>query len=194
MGTYLTSDVEWLCRRISLVCCFKLTTPRLQQYLRPVTKHVEHLNLNYCYWLTATAFDVISHCTNLVSLNILHLKITPKRLCGMLAVLSKLQCIAFSVKDMRDVHTALANSAGAQRTLQGLQRVTIHFRNQVEYSETMAMHFVARPSIFEHMHSLEEFHVLGFPSNSKGIPQYILQPQVPMISSCTDFRFSLMCF
>ncbi|KAK7493220.1 hypothetical protein BaRGS_00015557 [Batillaria attramentaria] len=173
----ISKDRE-LVRQILFPCCYKLTSQLLHKYLQPVTQHVEFLDLNHCYWLSSKCFDVIGQCTGLVTLKILHCKITPRRLCELLALLNKLQTVAFSIKDMRDLHTALTECAGAQKTLEGLRNVTIHFRNQVEYSDTMSMHFVARPSIFEYCRALEEFHVLGFPSNSKGIPQYILQPKV----------------
>ena len=149
------------------------------KYLQCSTSHLVHLNLNACYWLSGRVFDnSISRCANLTHLYLLHCSVTVKRLCRIMAALDKLKVLAFTIQDLRDFHSELATNQAAQKTLRHLQVICLHFRQQLEFSPHISMHFLSQPSFLEYCQNLEELHVLGTPSCSKGMPQYLLQPQI----------------
>ncbi|KAK0052742.1 F-box/LRR-repeat protein 18 [Biomphalaria pfeifferi] len=167
-----------LVRHLQFSKNYWLTTDRFQSYVRPVVDKIETLNLNSCYWLKASAVDLISKCTNLSSLHLTQVKVSMKNLCNIISGLPNLVNLSFSISDIRDLHPELASSTGAQECLARLISLSLHFRHQLVYSNRPVINFCTGPTLFEYCRNLEEFHVYGFPSNARGIPKYIFQPQI----------------
>lgn len=136
------------------------------------------MNLNTCYWLRPSGLDVISKCINVSSLHLIQVRVSFKNLCSIMSNLHNLTSLSFSISDIRDLHPELSASPGAQECLARLLSLSLHFRHQLVYSNRPVINFCSGPTLFEYCRSLEEFHVYGFPSNARGIPKYIFQPQI----------------
>ncbi|GFO03006.1 F-box/lrr-repeat protein 18 [Plakobranchus ocellatus] len=183
--------VAQVCKRFSQICKDKsltrhitvaknywLTSEKFKDFLRPIADSVEALNLNSCYWLRPAGLDVISKCINLTSLHLIQVRLSVKNLCSIMSFLSNLTNLSFSISDIRDLHPELAASTGAQECLARLVKLSLHFRHQLVYSNCPVINFCSGPTLFEYCRKLEEFYVYGFPSNARGIPKYIFQPQI----------------
>ena len=157
--------------------CYQVSSNLVVNYLQPIKQNVESLNLNYCYWLAPGCCDTIVRCTNLVSLHLLHINISVKRLVGLLAALKKLQRVSVTIKNVKEFQTLLDKTPRAQETMRGVRVLTIQVKNQPVQAQMMTMHFLAVTSFFEYCPSLEEFHVQGL-FCTKGIPPYVVNPQV----------------
>ena len=166
-----------LSRNVSFMGCYQVSSNLVVNYLQPIKQNVESLNLNYCYWLAPGCCDTIVRCTNLVSLHLLHINISVKRLVGLLAALKKLQRVSVTIKNVREFQTLLDKTPRAQETMRGVRVLTIQVKNQPVQAQMMTMHFLAVTSFFEYCPSLEEFHVQGL-FCTKGIPPYVVNPQV----------------
>lgn len=163
------------CRHISFASCYRVTDQILCRYLKPVFHQVETLDLNHCYWLTYSAYDAIGRCVNLQTLNVLQCRITPKHLCLILARLTKLRSLAVTIVDMQTFQAELHSSGGAQKVMQNLRCLTLHFRGTLQYTgHHIKMQFEGGSRFLDYFYSLEELHVLGFPNSNKGIPPYVL--------------------
>ncbi|XP_005093982.2 F-box/LRR-repeat protein 18 [Aplysia californica] len=167
-----------LIRHLSFARNYWLTADKFQQYVKPVQDKIETLNLNSCYWLRPSGLDVISSCKNVSSLHLIQVRISIKNLCNIMSSLSSLTSLSFSMSDIRDLHPELSASPGAQECLARLVSLSLHFRHQLVYSNRPVINFCSGPTLFEYCRNLEEFHVYGFPSNARGIPKYIFQPQI----------------
>lgn len=108
----------------------------------------------------------------------MQVRVSVKTLCSIMSSLHSLSSLSFSISDIRDLHPELANSPGAQDCLARLVSLSLHFRHQLVYSNRPVINFCSGPTLFEYCRNLEEFHVYGFPSNARGIPKYIFQPQI----------------
>ena len=164
-------------RNVSFKGCYKVSSTQILNYLQPIKQHVETINLDYCYWLSARCCDIVAKCSNLVGLHILHVNITVQRLVGLLASLKKLQRISVTIKNVREFQMLLDRNRDAQQTMRGVRVLTIQVKNQPVQAKMMTMQFLAVTSFFEYCCSLEELHVQGL-FCSKGIPPYVLNPQV----------------
>ena len=169
--------VYFLFRCVSFTGCYFLSSKCLMEYLRPIAGCIECLNLNYCYWLSLKCCGIIMKCINLISLHVLHIEMSAKRLVDMLSSLKKLQRISFTIKDVRDFQTELDRNAGAQEALSSVKVMTVQVRNDPVQAQIMTMHFMAVTSFFEYCSSLEEFHVHGL-FCTRGVPPYVVNPQV----------------
>ncbi|XP_025095319.1 uncharacterized protein LOC112564606 [Pomacea canaliculata] len=169
------SEDRQLVRHISFASCYRVTDQILCRYLKPVFHQVETLDLNHCYWLTYSAYDAIGRCVNLQTLNVLQCRITPKHLCLILARLTKLRSLAVTIVDMQTFQAELHSSGGAQKVMQNLRCLTLHFRGTLQYTgHHIKMQFEGGSRFLDYFYSLEELHVLGFPNSNKGIPPYVL--------------------
>ncbi|XP_046356196.1 F-box/LRR-repeat protein 18-like [Haliotis rufescens] len=168
-----------LVRQTAFQSCYRLTDDLLINYLRTASLHIETLNLNYCYWITGRVLESgVGCCKNVRNLQLIQCNMTVKRLCRIMEGVKKLKTLAFTLQDIRDFHTELGTSPDAQLTVAGLRVICLHFRHQLEFSHNISMHFLSQPSFFEYCRDLEELHVLGSPSSSRGMPRYLLQPQI----------------
>ncbi|XP_050401799.1 F-box/LRR-repeat protein 18 [Patella vulgata] len=174
-----------LCHDRSLVkhsdfnSCYDLTDNILQTFLSSTTIHIESLNLNYSYWISGSLLEsAISRCTNITNLQLLQCKVSVKRLCRLMSCLVKLETFAFSTEDIQEFHTELTQNSVAQKTLANIKKICVHFKHQLEFSKSISMHFLSQPSFFEYCEHIEELHILGHPSCTKGMPKYFLQPQI----------------
>ncbi|KAK3791324.1 hypothetical protein RRG08_012510 [Elysia crispata] len=167
-----------LTRHIAVAKNYWLTSEKFRDFLRPITESVEELNLDSCYWLRPAGLDIISKCTNLTSLHLIQVRLSVKNLCSIMSILPNLTNLSFSISDIRDLHPELAASKGAQECLARLIKLSLHFRHQLVYSNCPVINFCSGPTLFEYCRKLEEFYVYGFPSNARGIPKYIFQPQI----------------
>ena len=156
-----------------------MTTGKLNQFIKPVADKIESLNLNSCYWLKSSGLEaLLSKCTSLSSLHLVQVKVSIKSLCNVMSNLPLLTNLSFSISDIRDLHPELSSSPGAQECLGRLTSLSLHFRHQLVYSNRPVINFCSGPTLFDYCRNLEEFHVYGFPSNARGIPKYIFQPQI----------------
>ena len=168
-----------LFRHICFARNYWLTTDKFQQYVKPVQDKIETLNLNSCYWLKPSSLEnVISRCTNVTSLHLIQVRVSIKTLCNIMSNLKSVVKLSFSISDIRDLHPELSASPGAQECLSRLTSLSLHFRHQLVYSNRPVINFCSGPTLFDYCQTLEELHVYGFPSNARGIPKYIFQPQI----------------
>ncbi|KAL8624102.1 hypothetical protein ACOMHN_036105 [Nucella lapillus] len=176
-----------LVRNVNFSGCFALSSNDVVTYLRPVVHSVETFNLNHCYWLSARCFDTVVRCTNLVRLHILHLSISMPRLISLLVRLKKLQCLSVTMHNIREFQSLLDGNPEAQETMRGIRVLTIQIKNRPVHAKKMTMQFLAVTSFFEYCSSLEEFHVQGS-FCSKGIPPYVVNPQIRQLENLKNIH------
>ncbi|CAL1539655.1 unnamed protein product [Lymnaea stagnalis] len=165
-------------RHLQFARNYWLTTEKFHYYIKPIVDKIETLNLNSCYWLKSAGVDLISKCINVSALHLMQVRVSVKNLCSIMSCLPNLTNLSFSIGDIRDLHLELSSSTGAQECLARLVSLSLHFRHQSVYSNRPVINFCSGPTLFEYCRNLEEFHVYGFPSNARGIPKYIFQPQI----------------
>ncbi|XP_070210010.1 F-box/LRR-repeat protein 18-like isoform X2 [Littorina saxatilis] len=176
-----------LVKNVSFTGCYQASTSLTVNYLQPIKSRIESLNLNYCYWLSSQCCDTIARCANLVSLHLLHISMSAKRLVALLASLKKLERVSVTVKNVREFQTLLDKNPEAQETMRGVKVLTIQVKNQPVHAQMMTMHFLAVTSFFEYCHSLEEFHVQGL-FCTKGIPPYVVNPQIKKLQNLKNIH------
>ncbi|XP_076438503.1 LOW QUALITY PROTEIN: F-box/LRR-repeat protein 18-like [Babylonia areolata] len=174
-------------REVNFCSCYAVSSTMLVTYLRQVTQYVEVLNLNHCYWLSASCCDTIVRCCHLVSLHLLHLKISMPRLVSMLAHLKHLQHLSVTLHNVREFQSLLDGNPKAQGTMQGMKVLTVQVKTRPVHAERMTMQFLAVTSFFEYCSSLEEFHVQGSVC-SKGIPPYVVNPQIRQLQNLKNIH------
>ncbi|XP_064614260.1 F-box/LRR-repeat protein 18-like [Liolophura sinensis] len=173
-----------ICFDVSLVrhTCFEasyqLSDEILTGYLSAASTRIENLNCNHCYWLSGQVLQsTLRQCKNLHTLSVIDCNLTPKRLCGVVARLEKLERLSFSVVAIRDFCVEFATSPGAQERFRQLKELVIHFKRGWRGVQdfTISINVVQQTTFLEFCENLEKLSVIGAPNS---FPKDLLRPQI----------------